>query len=71
MSDTNLMGFKSQKTGIGPLYNSGLSPEQQPMNTQNYVSIMKRKDMESNILNEQFNFEPKRIGGKIGTLLDM
>jgi len=49
-----------------------LSPEQLPMSATNYVSIMKRKDMESNILSQdQLNFNPKMIGGKIGTLLDL
>ena len=43
------------------------------MGTQNYVSIMKRKDMENHLMNRQktFYFQPKMIGGRIGTLLDV
>lgn len=50
-----------------------LYPERQPMTTQNYVSIMKRKDMESNLMltENRMTFEPKMIGGKIGQLLDL
>ncbi len=49
-----------------------LSPEMKPMNTQNYVSIMKRKDMAENILrHKSMHFNPKMIGGKIGSLLEV
>ena len=49
-----------------------LSPEQKPMTTQNYVSIMKRRDLESNILRKDtLSFNPKMIGGRIGTVLDL
>lgn len=63
-----MMSFKSGKSFQSQM----LSPEQLPMSATNYVSIMKRKDMESNILSQdQLNFNPKMIGGKIGTLLDL
>ena len=42
------------------------------MTTQNYVSIMKRRDQENNILRkETMSFAPKMIGGRIGTILDL
>ena len=49
-----------------------LSPEMKPMNNQNYVSIMKRKDMADNLLRQKsMHFSPKMIGGKIGSLLEL
>lgn len=53
---------------------NALLPEQQPMTTQNYVSIMKRKDMERSLMQggeTGLSFEPKIIGGRIGAILDL
>ena len=60
-------------SGLGTM--SLLTPEMKPMSTQNYVSILKRRDQESNLcrnaLDTKTNFAPKMIGGKVGTLLDL
>ena len=49
-----------------------ISPEQQPMGIQNYVSIMKRQDLERNMMNQQtMSFAPPSHGGKIGQLIDI
>ena len=43
-----------------------------PMTSQNYVSILKRQDLETNLMRRKtMAFNPKMIGGKIGTLLEV
>ena len=83
VSDANIfLGMQTQSSvqskdtpisGLGTM--SLLTPEMKPMSTQNYVSILKRRDQESNLcrnaLDTKTNFAPKMIGGKVGTLLDL
>ena len=42
------------------------------MGTANYVSIMKRKDLETNLASQQtLNFAPPAHGGKMGAIIDI
>ena len=67
-------GFNAQSRvtvdTFGP--DAPISPEQKPMGTGNYVSIMKRKDLEHNLASQHtMNFVPPAHGGKIGQIIDI
>ena len=47
-------------------------PEKMKLGKANYVSILKRKQMEHSLLDGQLDFDPNLFGGKIGkTLIDI
>ena len=47
-------------------------PEAQPLNKNNYVSILKRTNQEENLLQSKtlLHFSPEKFGGKIGKLFE-
>ena len=73
MSESNVQlgfqnGLASLNTGVTPMSELGgglsvLTPEMKPMSTQNYVSILRRRDQENNLcrnnLDTKTNFAPK------------